>query len=283
MAGFAPDCAIFIMLRYFISREFFLTLLALVGLGGLLYVAVFFWFLPAYTRHGEGLLVPDVSEMAEQTALDVLEEAGLRPLIADSIYMEDLPPGVIIKQYPLPYSRVKPKRTVSLTVNKREPPMVPMPNLTEPSMSIYHATMKLQNWNLSPGKVTRVPDIAQDIVLEALYEGKKIEPGTRIPQGSKIDLVVANGSGYRVPIPDLRGATYEEALAILEAANLQLGAISFDPSAPEDVHGQVFDQRPRPGLGDSISQGQYIDLRIYGPEPTTNEGIIIEEVEDGGR
>lgn len=270
------------MLRYFISREFFLTLLGLAGLGVFLYIAIFFWFLPAYTRHGEGLLVPDVSELAEAEALEALEDAGLRPLTTDSIYMEDLPPGVVIKQYPLPYSRVKPKRTVSLTVNKREPPMVPMPNLTEPSMSIYHATMKLQNWNLSPGKVTRVPDIAQDIVLKATYQGKEIAPGTRIPQGSKIDLVVANGSGGRVPIPDLRGATYEEALDILEAANLQLGAISFEPNGPPERRGQVYEQRPQPGFGDSIAQGQYIDLRIYGEEPTTQEGIIIEEVEEGG-
>ncbi|GAB4402593.1 MAG: hypothetical protein OHK0039_00800 [Bacteroidia bacterium] len=270
------------MLRYFISKEFLITLAGLAGLGLFLYLAVFFWILPAYTRHGDGLLVPDVSEMPVQEAMQVLKKAGLRPVQNDSIFIEDLPAGVVIKQYPLPYARVKPKRSISLTINKSEPPMVTMPNLVEPSISIYHARNKLENWNLAVGKVTRVPDLASGVVLRALYGGKDIKPGTRIPQGSKIDLIVGAGPGSKIAVPDLEGYSYEDALAVLKQMGLQVGFVQYVPGGPDNMQGMVFGQTPTARFGDSIALGQYIDLRVYGTEPEAQEGIIIEEVEDDG-
>ena len=66
------------MFRYFISREFFLTLVGLGVVGLLLYIAIFFVFLPTYTRHGDAVLVPDVNEVSLEEAENLLEEKGLR-------------------------------------------------------------------------------------------------------------------------------------------------------------------------------------------------------------
>ena len=269
------------MLRYFISREFLFTLIGLFLVGVVVYLAIFFWILPAYTRHGDGLLVPDVNELSVTEAEAELREKGLRPVRADSLFMDHLPPGVVIKQYPLPFTRVKPKRTIALTINKSEPPMVEMPNLIEPSISLYQAKARLEVWKLGVGSVTRVPDIAENVVLRASYEGKEIQAGTKIPQGSKIDLIVGTmKNASRVLIPDLAGYTYEDALSILRGMGLGLGSVLYNASGPEDAIGRVYSQNPKADFGDSIRVGSAIDIYVYGTEPEANEGIIVEEVEN---
>lgn len=263
--------------RYFISREFFLTLGGLVLAGALLYVGIFFWILPAYTRHGEGLLVPNVSAMTVAEAEAALEEAGLRPVWADSVFKEDEPPGTITQQYPAPYTRVKPNRSVALTINKANPPMVELPDIVD--ISLYSAKARLEAWRLSVGKVTLTPDIA-NVVIKTHFQGEEISPGEEVPQGSKIDLFVGTGRNtFKVPIPDLVGYTYEDALSLLRQSSLSLGGVVYNADGPEESSGRVYAQNPRASFGDSLRAGSPIDIYVYGTEPETNEGILVEEVD----
>ncbi|MEO0896564.1 MAG: PASTA domain-containing protein [Bacteroidota bacterium] len=265
------------MLRYFISREFLLTLLGLGLIGVLLYLAVFFWIMPVYTRHGSGVLVPDVSELPYAEAVKTLEKNKLRPTEdPDSVFMENLPPGVIIKQYPAPYSRVKPNRTISLTINKFQPPMVSMPEIID--QTLYQAKVRLENWGLSIGKVMRKPDIAENAVLEVKFNGRNLPPGSKIPRGSKIDVIVGAGlSSGKVTLPDLKGLSYDDAVAILTGLDLGLGSVVYTPGGPPEEQGVIYDQRPRYILGDSVNKGEAIDLYIRGQEPAANEGVLVEE------
>ncbi|MEZ4774025.1 MAG: PASTA domain-containing protein [Bacteroidia bacterium] len=269
------------MFKYFVSREFLMTVLGLVGLGILAYMMIFFWILPTYTRHGDGLLVPDVNTLPVEEAEKILVKAGLRPEIIDSVFQDQLPGRSVLKQYPTPYSRVKPNRTISLTVNKMLPPMVSMPEIQD--MTLYQAKARLEIWKLGVGRVTRIPDIAENVVLKVTYKGKAIQPGTAIPQGSKIDLVVGQGLGYaKVQIPDLVGYTYEDALTILSEMGLGLGSVDYNPNGPEDQKGRVYSQNPKAGFGDSVRMGFSIDIYLYGQEPEGQEGIFIEDFKGDG-
>ncbi len=270
------------MLRYFISREFLRTLLLMLGAGVLLYLLVFFLLLPAYARHGKGVTVPDVQQMSLQQAMDVLDDADLTPFLFDSTYVEGFPAGVVLKQYPEAYKRVKPYRSISLTINQRTPPMVSVPPIED--MILYQAKVSLEGRRLSLGKVILRPDLAENTVLEVSYLGKPVRAGDQVPVGAKIDVVVAKSSGTaKVPIPDLVGLSYEEALNLITSSMLQLGGISYNESGPADQLGRVFGQRPRATVGDSISVGAPIDLFVYGTEPTGNDApmgeIVEEEVE----
>ena len=191
-----------IMLKYFISREFLITLAGLAIAGVLVYLAVFFMILPLYTRHGSGITVPDVQGKSYREAQKILDDADLRPDLTDSVYVEGLAPGTIIKQYPGPYSRVKPDRLVSLTINQDLPPMVAVPEIEE--MILYQAKVRLEGLKLALGRVSYVPHIGKDKVLKASYKGEPIKVGTKIPLGAKIDVVVGQGLGsQRVPVPIL--------------------------------------------------------------------------------
>lgn len=260
-------------MRYFISKEFFLTLAGLGILGLILYLIIFFVFLPTYTRHGDAVLVPDVNEVSLTEAEGLLKEKGLRSEVRDCTYIADLPALSVVAQYPVPLSRVKPKRKVFLTLNQQQPPTVKMPVVID--LSLYQAQARLESWKLAVGTVTRVPDIAENFVLRVSFKGKAVKTGDLLPQGSKIDLVVGDGlkGGRSVVVPDLVGLIFEEALNTLRMNNLGLGVIVYNPDAPVELYGQVYSQNPRTGNGESVKEGYPIDLYIYGEEPEANEGV----------
>lgn len=265
------------MLRYFISREFFITLVGLLILGIGFYLLIFLIILPIYTRHGDSVLVPDISEVSLAEAINLLDEKGLRYEVEDSGYFDNLPPLSVLNQQPPALSSVKPGRKVFLTVNQKMPPMVKIPDLKD--LQFYQAKARLESWKLGVGQVTRVPDIAHNTVLEANMDGKTARSGTLVPQGTKIDLVIADAySRARVEIPQLVGYTYENAIEELRVLSLVLGGVHYNPEGPLDQYGRVYSQNPQP-TGDSVRVGYPIDLYIYGTEPETGEGVEVDVVE----
>lgn len=269
------------MLKYFISKEFLITLVGLGILGLIAYLLIFFLFLPIYTRHGDALLVPDVYELSLDEATAALEKAKLQVEVRDSAYYDDIPPLTVVSQYPVALSRVKPKRKVYLTVNKKLPPMVKVPDIE--GYTLYQAKSRLESWKLAIGTVTEVPDIAENVVLGIKFKRKDIEAGVEVPQGSQIDVTIGSGFGGRgknIEIPNLEGLTYEEALVVLRQYNLGLGSVVYNPDGPEEMMGQVYNQRPRPALGDSIRIGRPVDIFVYGEEPEENEGIDVEVLDN---
>ncbi len=264
------------MLRYFISKEFFLTLLGLMVLGIAGVVILFKVFLPSYTQHGSGLIVPSIYELEYKDAVKKLERKGLTPVVQDCTYIEDLPPMVVVQQRPVALSRVKKDRTIFLTLNKMAPPMVEIPQVVD--LSLYHAKATLENWKLGVGKVSFVPDIATNVVLEAKLDGNPAKPGTKVAQGTTIDLVVGRSTtNFRVQIPNLVGYTHEEAVQLLQESGLRLGKLSFNPDGPTEYFGRVFSQDPQSGYRDSIRLGDPVDLYLYGNPPEVLEGIDVEE------
>ncbi|MEY3442389.1 MAG: hypothetical protein RLZZ519_670 [Bacteroidota bacterium] len=258
------------MLKYFKSREFFITVAAVIGFTVLVYVVFFYVFLPYYTNHGEETAVPDVSKLQLEEAIGKLEEAGLRYEVADSLFLSTLPSLSIISQDPLGGSKVKPGRRVYLTVNKVVAPVVKFPDIN--GVSQYQAKLRLEGSGLVLGSVKFIPHEFADLVLSATYKSKNIKEGEEIRKGSKIDLVVGQGRGdQRVEIPDLVGNSYESANATLLRLGLSLGTLTYDPASDKTLY-TILRQHPNYAEGDSIHVGQEIDLWIAGPEP----GDVIE-------
>ncbi len=257
--------------KYFISREFFLTLGGLGILGLLLYLLVFLVILPGYTRHGDSVLVPDVNKMTIEEAVKTLDKVGLRYEKKDSTFRMDYPSLSIVDQYPAPYSRVKPGRKIFLTINKSEPPLVKLPDLD--NMNRYRARQTLENWKLSVGEVTVRPDFSTPgTVLDVTYQGKRIKTGTQLPQGARIDLIVSQGRLQRqVEIPNLIGLTYEDALTELRKLDLVIGSISYRTGESTEDDGRVIVQIPRASYGDSIQVGSDVALIIQGQETESLE------------
>lgn len=264
------------MLSYFKSKEFFISLFGVIVAGVLAYLFIFYVFLPSYTQHGASAVVPDVNKLPYKEAMDKLSDADLDYEVRDSIYLPNVAPQSVVKQYPLPASTVKPGRTVFLTLNKTVPPMVKMPKVVD--LSVYQAKARLESWKLQVEDIKKVPDIAKNVVLRTLWKGKEIKTGTEIPQGTGIVLVIGEGLKENfVQVPNVIGLSYNDALQALSEAGLNINPV-YDNSSGD---GRIYDQYPKPE-GDSVKEGWPVDIFIRGKalegvEAPLEEGQEIEK------
>ena len=106
-------------------------------------VSLFILSLRKITQHGESLKVPSVVGKNFTDAREMLEAMGFEVVVQDSVYQSKLQPLAIIKQIPDAEATVKVNRTVYLTINRAEPPLVEMPNLL--GYSYRNAEMVLKN------------------------------------------------------------------------------------------------------------------------------------------
>lgn len=152
-------------------------------------VSFFSWVLPAITQHNQFITVPDLTGMHADALHEFLAQRNLRLSInQDVAYATNYPPSVVLAQYPQAGAHVKEGRSIYITLNAAQPPDVSVPNLVDSSLK--QAQALLQNYGLTMGTVTYVPDIAENAVLAQYHQGQLIAPGACVVQGTSIDLVV---------------------------------------------------------------------------------------------
>ncbi|MEJ7677823.1 MAG: PASTA domain-containing protein [Segetibacter sp.] len=125
--------------------------------------------------------MPSVVGKNVDAARKILEDKGFEVEIQDSLYIDTIPKLAVIKQSPEEDADVKVNRTIYLTINRAQPPLVEMPNLV--GFSIRNAQMYLENLGLHLGDTSFRPDIAKNAVLEQLYKGQPIKSGAKIFHG----------------------------------------------------------------------------------------------------
>lgn len=231
------------------------TAAALLLLVGAIY---FYVYLPGQTNHGETITVPDVRGMKIEELASFLEAHDLRLEVNDSSYAENQPPLTVTRQFPAPGALVKENRKVFVSLNRFTPPTVPMPDLVDGSR--MNAEQILKSNELRPGRIVLEPSPMLNLVREMRYQGKPILPGTRVPKGAYIDLVVGDGRGPAdFTIGNLVGDPFERALFKLSGWSLHLGEVHIPPDA--DTTGQepfVVKQLPLPG--DSVRVGDPVTI-----------------------
>ncbi len=248
------------------SRADLFTHIALVlALLLMLFLGFFFLYLPFSTNHGQSITVPDFAGMDEAKLEDFLDERNLRYEIADCTFIAGQKPLTVVRQHPNAGMIVKEGRKIYVYITSLNAPNIKMPQLV--NRTYRSAILELKRVGLQLGSVKYVPDLAQQTVLNQLVNGRAIQAGQLIAQGSKIDLEVANGIGTtEMPVPELVGKTLEEALFILVGSKLKTHFIMYEPDAAE-APGTVIFQNPDFGAGNKIRVGESIDIKVAGPDP----------------
>ena len=86
-------------------------------------------FLNVFTKHNQELSVPDLANMTVAQAETVAAEAGMRVEVTDSAFVKRMKRGAVYRQNPVPGSKVKYGRRISLTINAVNPRQITMPDL----------------------------------------------------------------------------------------------------------------------------------------------------------
>lgn len=247
------------------KRDVYIHLGIILCLLTILFLGFFLVYLPASTNHGETITVPNLKGMTTEEIEDFLDDRNLRFEVSDCTFVPGAQALEVLTQYPTAGAKVKEGRKIYVTITALNAPQIKMPALT--GLSQRNAESFLKSYGLLMGQITYRDDLAENIVLEQLYQGKKIEANALIPKGSKIDLVIGNGLGNtELDVPDVLGKTLEEAKALIVGSDLQVGLIQYDPESTE-APGTIIRQNPSAGEGNKIRVGDIVDLWIAGPEP----------------
>ena len=251
----------------------------------------FYWYLPSTTNHGETITVPDVRGVTLGDLDEFLKVRNLRfEVTEDSGFSATEPPLAVLKQFPLPNSKVKENRKIYVTLNAERPPLVRMPNLV--GGSVKNALLILKTYDLVLGQINYFPDYALNSVHAQRVNGRDVLEGERIPKGSVIDLLAGDGLGNQsLNAPNLIGLDLESAQVAIVGSGLKIGQIVHEKEGVavievvenEEIRyikqkvspGSVFKQDPK--NGENMRLGQMVDLWIYSPDSLSSGPSLLDQ------
>lgn len=244
------------------KKDLFTHIGIIVSLFIAFFLAFFFVYLPWSTNHGQSITVPKLDNMKLSKLEDFLDDHNLKMEVSDCVFVAGAEPLTVKSYFPKEGSKVKEGRKIYVTIFSENAPLIHMPKITD--LSLTSAQTQIIQVGLEKGQIIFKPDLAENTVIEQLYNGAKIEPGTLLPKGSKIDLVVGNGK-EQIPIPSVIGMDLEAAEIVINGSNLQIGNVLYDEKSSKPA-GTIIKQNPDKAEGTTI-EDSLIDLVIAGPDP----------------
>ena len=173
-----------------------LLLINLAAMAAVVVAAVFITFkwIDNYTEHGVAIVVPDITGLQEQEAINKLTQYKLIGIADDHVYIKGVPYGEITAQRPAANAKVKHGRKVYLTVSSGNHPMIAIPDIADNS-SLRQAESRLRaaGFKLAPNDT-----IAGDLewVYGIRYDGRELQSGELVPEGAELTLVIGGGNNF---------------------------------------------------------------------------------------
>lgn len=248
-------------------KEFLTSRIFLKNFGfAVLLTILLIWFtmvmLSFYTNKGENFPTPNFKGMTVSQIEALANEHGLRFIIEDTIYRKEIQPGTVVIQKPSAGHKIKPNRIIYITLASLRPEQVTVPRLTDVSMR--QARVLLESRGFALGNIEYLPSEFNDLVLDQKHDGQTIIPGTRLNNGSTIDLVVGkNMTGGETTVPDLNSLTLPDARNILKSRSLGIGSVIYDPSVrstDDTLNSLIWKQIPLPDSTIHVMPGLSVDV-----------------------
>jgi serine/threonine-protein kinase len=206
--------------------------------------------------------LPDVVEMSEDEARQVLTEQGFENITIEEVNQSGADVDEVVGQDPEPSDEeIRLDTAITLTVN-RGAPMVEVPDLSD--MTRREASERLAEENLRVGDVSREnsDDIDEGIVIRS-----DPEFGEQVEEDSEVDLVISRGSPTAT-VPSVTGLSQADAEQDLNDACEPQPCFNVDTSEEfsDSVDpGVVISQSPEGG--EEADKGSTVQLVIsLGPE-----------------
>ena len=253
------------------------NLIYTVGLGVIIILVFFYWFLPKHTNHGETITVPDITKRHINDLNDILLTRSLRYEVnPDSSFTEKQPAYTVIDQFPFPNSKVKEGRKIYVTLNAKKPPLAQLPDFTNgKSQEQFILTTRSIGLKIKIKKYILSSIKGDNTIAEAWHKGKRLKPGSLIPRGATIELVVFTDNLDRIlTTPDVVNVHKDEAeliilgneLTIRDWIKVNSPRIVLKDSLKTTVNvPDFYVVKQEPISGSSVLAGDPVDLWYYDP------------------
>lgn len=240
-------------------------------------LAVSSFMIFAYYIGGDEIPAPDLTARSLVEALSIAHENTVSIYLDREEPSSTLPDGSVISQNPRAGTKIKRRTPIRVVISTGSRHM-PLPSDLV-SLSRRDAGIRLREMGLTIGEVAFLPTAgkAEDVVLAT-----DPPPGTGVPPGSKINLLVsidaATLASGKPPMPDVRGLTRERAEEKLAAIPGVRITVRTEASGTVET-GKVHGQSPAPGK--PIGEGDEVEILIEPPpsdEPPAVESPAIPAV-----
>ncbi|MBR9920739.1 MAG: PASTA domain-containing protein [Bacteroidetes bacterium] len=257
---------------YFLSSAFFLKNFA--GMIGtvILFLALVFWWMKCYTKHGESLQVADYTGLKLEEVVEKAEDRNLRIQVMDSTWIEGMEPGVVLEQEPKAFSRVKENRTIYLKITKLIPEDVLLPALRSSyDYDQYARRIRLKGLKTTVRERRFDNKLEPNTILHFFYgdtliSENMLNEGFKVPKGSVLEFVITERGLTTIPVPDLVCQTFTGAEFLLSSNQLTTGTTLPDPGVTDQTTAYVYRQDP-PADGRRVPLGQPITLYLTQEQP----------------
>jgi beta-lactam-binding protein with PASTA domain len=249
-------------LKEFLSSKIFLKNLGYAVLVTIALIWITMITLSFYTNKGENIPTPDFKGLTIDQVETLVNDHDFRFIIEDSVFRKDFNPGTVVFQNPVAGHKIKPNRLIYITVASHNPEEVEVPKLTD--VSIRQARELLESKGFSLGNIMLHPSEFDDLVLEQKHDGETLEPGSRLPNGSTIDLVVGRHiTGGETTVPELSMLSLSAARNVLTGRSLTIGSVIYDSgilSAGDSLNAIIWKQVPVYDPSTPVMPGGSVDL-----------------------
>ncbi len=219
-------------------------------------------------HYGTPVVLPDVVGMSETDAVSELQAARLSPQLVRE-YSPTVPAGTVMAQLPneswlAAAPAKKQKWWIWITAGLAALAVgiaavyffLPM-TVTVPDVVGLTQDEAVKAIEAADFKVGDVRQAQSDQVKEGEVAAQSPHGGVRVREGSEIDIVVSSGEPL-IEVPDVVGASQDEAITVLRAAGLNTRTTMETTTTVEA--GQVLDQSP--SAGEKVGRGTTVGLVV---------------------
>lgn len=220
---------------------------------GVLAVAALIVGLLMYQGVGANVGVPNVVGKAQAAAVAEIEEAGLAPVIGDSVAQPACEVvGAVVKQHPDEGVKVKKDSQVTLNICVG-PEMVEVPNLVGSTKDNAEST--LRDRGLEAKFVSVDSEAPADQVVEVPDAGRSVQKGSTV--------TVNISKGNLVKVRDVTGKSEDTATEFLTDQGFRVN-VRKGTTVPAGQAGLVESQDPKGGT--SYAKGRTVTIVVSQPE-----------------
>lgn len=150
------------------------------------------WLMDVYTNHGKVVVVPNIVQKDFSEAEAIAEGLDLRIEVQDTGYVKTLPPNSILTQSIAAGERVKPGRTIFITINASSTPTMMLPDVIDNS-SYREARMRLIAMGFKVGEPQYIPGEKDWVYGITGKNGRQLSTGSKVSIEEVLIIQVGDG------------------------------------------------------------------------------------------
>ena len=230
-------------------------ILIFLSTGIFLILFINYLLMPTYINQRSIIAIPNLEGLSVIEAESITRSEGIQLVVADTIFTNDISPGIILEQFPPAGKEVKVGRAIKIKITQLNQKIL-VPELL--GKTLRSSEIELDQIGISVDSVyySYSPNYPKGIV-----SWQSPAPLDSVRKGFGVRLEVSTGLAPNdfVTVPDLQGIFYSEAIKKIDEIGLKEGSVQF-VNQDKFLPNTVLNQNPKEGT--KVSQDSPINLII---------------------